>query len=281
MQTQVMTVQMSRQCLEEGGGLCDWNITGAVNQHLNTYEVKDNYDKSNAQNNTDCPTVYNILLLKHSIEQWLIPCPKGPFSSRILETGTWKFWPWPLFTYSAASHPSAHSRSKYDNAKWTKSPSKRRNPETTTLFTTQSCQEILFMKTINRISIKSAKDICMWVSWVARLGYCSIHGLRSATIWTLSSPYRPWSMTCGGILSGNLLPRTGWPPWHQHPFFAHPGGLSKQTEWITLCRQQRAYSMPCPAVCCYSTDPWWQSLFWLHISNFWCESKTELIHTKK
>lgn len=52
MQNQFTSVQMSRQCLEEGGGPCDWNITGTVNQHLKTYEVKDHY---------------NIILLKHQI----------------------------------------------------------------------------------------------------------------------------------------------------------------------------------------------------------------------
>ena len=85
--------------------------------------------------------------------------------------------------------------------------------------------EILSIKTNHSTAVKPAKDICMWVSCVARLGYCSTQGLRTVTGWTLSSPNRPWSMASGGILSGNLPPRTGCPPRHQHPFFTHSGGL--------------------------------------------------------
>ena len=98
--------------------------------------------------------------------------------------------------------------------------------------------ETLFLPITTR---KSAKDICMWVSWVARLGYCSTQGLSSVTNWILSSPYRPWSMTCGGILSGNLAPSTGCPPWHQDPFFKHSGGLWTQVERIALHYTQQYF----------------------------------------
>lgn len=69
------------------------------------------------------------------------------------------------------------------------------------------------------------KDIWMWVSLVARLGYCSTHGLRNVTGRTLSSPNRPLSMTSGGIVSSNCSPGTGCPPWHQRPFLKNSGGL--------------------------------------------------------
>lgn len=75
------------------------------------------------------------------------------------------------------------------------------------------------------LQFNDQKDICMWVSLVARLGYCSTHGLRNVTGWTLSSPNRPLSMVPGGILSSNRSPRTGCPPWHQPPFFRNSGGL--------------------------------------------------------
>ena len=41
LQAQFLTVQMSREVLEEGGGASYRNITGAVYQHLNTCEVKE------------------------------------------------------------------------------------------------------------------------------------------------------------------------------------------------------------------------------------------------
>lgn len=69
------------------------------------------------------------------------------------------------------------------------------------------------------------KDICMWVSLVARLGYCSTHGLMNVTGRTLSSPNRPLSMTSGGTLNSNCSPGTGCPPWHQRPFVKNSGGL--------------------------------------------------------
>lgn len=85
--------------------------------------------------------------------------------------------------------------------------------------------------------IKSAKDIFMWVSCVSRLGYCSTQGLRSVTGWTLSSPNRPWSMASGGMLSGNLPPRTGCPPTHQRPVSTQSGGLWAKGESINCLFQ--------------------------------------------
>lgn len=76
-----------------------------------------------------------------------------------------------------------------------------------------------------RCVIKHEKDICMWVSSVATLGYGSRQGVRSVTTWTLRSPKRPCSMVCGGMLSGNLPPIAGCPLTHQHPFFTQHGGL--------------------------------------------------------
>lgn len=40
-QTQFMSVQMSRQHLEEGGRPSEGNVTGAVKQNLKTNEVKE------------------------------------------------------------------------------------------------------------------------------------------------------------------------------------------------------------------------------------------------
>lgn len=41
MQAQVLTVQMCSEVLEEGGGACDRNITGAAYQHMDTCEIKE------------------------------------------------------------------------------------------------------------------------------------------------------------------------------------------------------------------------------------------------
>lgn len=45
-QTQLLTVQMCRQLLKEGGVNCDRNVTGAPNQHMNTGEVKEGHLKA-------------------------------------------------------------------------------------------------------------------------------------------------------------------------------------------------------------------------------------------
>lgn len=47
-QTQLLTVQMSRQLLKEGRVDCDRNITGAPNQHMNTGEVKEGHFSSSS-----------------------------------------------------------------------------------------------------------------------------------------------------------------------------------------------------------------------------------------
>lgn len=45
-QTQLLTVQMCRQLLKEGGVDCDRNMTGAPNQHMDTAEVKEGQIKA-------------------------------------------------------------------------------------------------------------------------------------------------------------------------------------------------------------------------------------------
>ena len=136
-----------------------------------------------------------------------------------------RYWPSPLLlSDSAAILSQSALKSQSDGASWTTSSvnstdSIPRPPQL-------GCGlQIIFMKLTKRNVKKSAKDIFMWVSCVGRLGYCSTQGLRSVTGWTLSSPNRPWSMASGGMLSGNLPPRTGCPPRHQLPVFTHSGGL--------------------------------------------------------
>lgn len=113
--------------------------------------------------------------------------------------------------------PRTHCASPSLDTSWTGTSFLYRDTERYRRF----CQ----LRTRVELGLNDQKDICMWVSLVARLGYCSTHGLRNVTGRTLSSPNRPLSRTSGGIVSSNRSPGTGCPPWHQRPFLKHSRGL--------------------------------------------------------
>lgn len=113
--------------------------------------------------------------------------------------------------------PRTHSTSLSSKASWTRTSLLYKETKSQCRF----CQPQVPVE----LGFSDQKDICMWVSLVARLGYCSTHGLMNVTGRTLSSPNRPLSMTSGGMVSSNCSPGTGCPPWHQRPFVKNSGGL--------------------------------------------------------